>query len=89
MKRYLYLILLCSSLLASAQNTQILISQAVRNSFTRVGVTDARVTVMDKRGQIIDTLRTDPKMGIGRSTCPASPPPSASGWNTRNMKPAK
>ena len=64
MKRYLYLILLCSSLLASAQNTQILISQAVRNSFTRVGVTDARVTVMDKRGQIIDTLRTDPKMGI-------------------------
>lgn len=73
MKRYLYLILLCSSLLASAQNTQILISQAVRNSFTRVGVTDARVTVMDKRGQIIDTLRTDPKMGIWTLNVPRKP----------------
>lgn len=56
-----------------AQNTQILISQAVRNSFTRVGVTDARVTVMDKRGQIIDTLRTDPKMGIWTLNVPRKP----------------
>ena len=66
-------LLLYCSIAATAQNSRIIISQAVKNSFTRVGITQARVTVMDKQGHIIDTLRTDSKLGVWTLNVPRKP----------------
>ena len=57
------LIILCSfclqsSVMYAVQKDSISIVQFVRDSFTRYGVRNALVTVMDSTGNVIDTTRT-------------------------------
>lgn len=60
---YLFAFLFIPSVLKAQQRDSIYISQFVKNSFTQYGIRDARVTVMDTTGCIIDTLRTQPGNG--------------------------
>lgn len=62
------LIILCSfcmlpSVIQAIQKDSISIAQYVRDSFTRYGVKNALVTVMDSTGNVIDTTRTIPGAG--------------------------
>lgn len=62
------LIILCSfcmlpSVIQAIQKDSISIAQYVRDTFTRYGVKNALVTVMDSTGNVIDTTRTIPGAG--------------------------
>src|SRR5574344_340244 len=52
------LLLLMPSVISANQKDSIYVSQFVKDSFTQYGIRNAKVTVMDSVGNIIDTVRT-------------------------------
>ena len=56
-------LLFVPSVVSAIEKDSLYIAQFVRNSFTRYGVRNALVTVMDSTGHVIDTLRTEPGNG--------------------------
>ena len=54
-----FLFLLISNVSAFAQKDSIDILQYVKDSFTKYGIDDVRITLADNEGNVIDTLRTE------------------------------
>lgn len=59
----LYLLLLIPSALWAIQKDSIYVDQFVKDSFTQYGIRNAKVTIMDMEGHIIDTVRTQAANG--------------------------
>ncbi|MCD8237355.1 MAG: outer membrane beta-barrel family protein [Prevotellaceae bacterium] len=60
---FLHVLLLIPSIILAEQKDSIFVSQFVRDSFTRYGVRNAFVTVMNLDGHVLDTVRTQPGNG--------------------------
>lgn len=60
---FLHILLLIPSIILAVQKDSIFISQFVKDSFTRYGVRNAFVTVMNLDGHVLDTVRTQPGNG--------------------------
>lgn len=60
---FLHILFLIPSIILAIQKDSIFISQFVRDSFTRYGVRNAFVTVMNLDGHVLDTVRTQPGNG--------------------------